>query len=167
VRQIKISLLAVVSIGFFSLIGCSKSNKNSTPAASGSDSVFTSRWITLAMTFNPIDSNFEDTLVAHAITAAIIDDGVVLGYGAYLNSNNDTVVEQAIEFDMFQTFLVNTVILQAGFNNSGLWYRYVTIPGHVLATKGLTPMEVRAMNYAEITKLFAPAATKSESPGIN
>lgn len=119
------------------------------------------------MALNPTDSNYEETLPAPAITSSILQNGVILGYGAYLNQNNDTVEEAAIEFDMYQTFKVDSILLQAGFNNSGLWYRYVTIPGHVLATKGLTPAEVRSMSYAEITRMFSPAAKKSESAGLN
>lgn len=167
VRNVKISLLAAIAIGFFSLTGCSKSNKNNNPPASGSDSVFTSPWITLSTPLNPVDSNFEQKIVAPKITASILNTGVVLGYGAFLNQNNDTVVEQAIEFDMFQTFLVDTVFLQSGFDNSGLWYRYVIIPGHVLTTKGLTPMEVRSMSYAEVSRMLTPSAKKSEAPTVN
>ena len=166
-RHVKISLLAAASIGFFSLIGCSKSNNNNNNSASRSDSVFTSPWITLQMIFNPIDSNFEQKIAAPAITASALNKDVLLGYGAYLNANNDTVVEQALEFDMFQTFLVDTVFLQSGFDNSQLWYRYVIIPGQVMTTKGLTPAEVRSMSYAEISKLLTPEAKKSQSPTVN
>jgi len=119
------------------------------------------------MTLNPTDSNYEQTISAPAITSAILNDGVVLGYGAYLNQSNDTVVEQALEFDMFQTFSVGNILLQSGFDNSGLWYRYVIIPGHVLTTRGITPVEARSMNYAEIMKTFPPGARKSETPSIN
>ncbi|HXD79517.1 MAG TPA: hypothetical protein VN616_16990 [Puia sp.] len=164
-RNVKISLLAAAAIGFFSLIGCSKSNNNN--KTSNSDSVFTSSWTTLNMTLNPTDSNYEQTISAPAITSAILNDGVVLGYGAYLNQSNDTVVEQALEFDMFQTFSVGNILLQSGFDNSGLWYRYVIIPGHVLTTRGITPVEARSMNYAEIMKTFPPGARKSETPSIN
>lgn len=118
------------------------------------------------MTFNSTDSDYEQTIAAPAITSAILQNGVILGYGAYLDQNNDTVEESAIEFDMYQTFSVGNILLQAGFDNSNLWYRYVTIPGHVLATKGLTPLEVRSMSYAQVTKLLAPDAKKSDSPGL-
>jgi hypothetical protein len=91
---------------------------------------------------------------------------VVLGYGAYLNSANDTVVENALEFDMYQTFSVGNILLQAGFDNSGLWYRYVVVPGHVLTTKGLTPMQARSLTYAEITRIISPAAKQGNSPTI-
>lgn len=162
-RKVKIFFLTAAVIGFFSLIGCSKSNNNSSPST---DSVYTSSWTTLAMSFNSTDSDYEQNISAPAITSAILDDGVVLGYGAYLNNNNDTVVEQALEFDMYQTFSVGNIFLQAGFDNSGLWYRYVIIPGSVLTTNNLTPLEAKSLSYAEVTKLLSPAARKSNSPAI-
>ena len=91
------------------------------------------------MAFNPADSFYEQQISAPAITSAILQDGVVLGYGAYLDNNNDTLVANALEF-MLESFTVGNILLQ-GADNSGLWYRYVTIPGHVLTTKGLTPMQ--------------------------
>ena len=162
-RKVKIFFLAATVIGFFSLIGCSKSNNNTPPA---DDSVYTSSWITLAMNYNSADSDYEQTISAPAVTSAILNTGVVLGYGAYLNNNNDTVVESAIEFDMYQTFSVGSIFLQAGFNNTDLWYRYVIIPGQVLTTKGLTPMQARTLNYAEVTKLISTPAKQAASPSI-
>jgi hypothetical protein len=163
VRKVKIFFLTAAVIGFFSLIGCSKSNNS---PASTSDSVYTSPWTTLTMTYSTTDSDYEENISAPAITAAILDDCVILGYGAYLNNNNDTVVEQAIEFDMYQTFSVGNILLQAGFDNSDLWYRYVIIPGNVLTTNNLTPLEAKSLSYAEITRLLSPAAKQSSSPTI-
>ena len=162
-RKVKIFFLAATVIGFFSLIGCSKSNNNN---ASHSDSVYTSSWITLSMSLNTTDSDYEQTISAPAVTSAILNTGVVLGYGAYLNNNNDTVVESAIEFDMYQTFSVGQILLQAGFDNTDLWYRYVVIPGQVLTTKGLTPLEAKSLSYAEVTKLISPPAKQAASPAI-
>lgn len=164
-KKVKILFLACLAIGFYFLTGCSKSNNTNTTTKTP-DSVYTSAWITLAMDSVAASQDWEQKIVAPAITSAVLQHGVLLGYGAFLNNNNDTVVNQALEFNMFQTFLVDTVWLQSGFNNSGLWYRYVVIPGHVLTTMGLTPMQARSLTYAELTKLIAPAAKKSESPTI-
>ena len=161
-RKVTIFFLTATIIGLFSLISCSKSNNNTVTTP---DSVFTSPWITLVMDSNSNTfQDWEELITAPAITSAILDDGVVLGYGAYLDANNDTVVSAAIEYDIFQTFYVGNISLDAGANDNGLWYRYVTIPGHVLATKGLTPVQARSLNYAEITKLFPPAAKNASSP---
>jgi hypothetical protein len=163
VRKVSIFFLTATVIGLFSLISCSKSNNTTTTTP---DSVFTSPWITLAFDTVPADGDWEETISAPAITSAILDNGVVLGYGAYLDVNNDTVVSQPIEFDIFQTFYAGNIFLQSGPDNSGLWYRYVTVPGHVLTTKGLTPIQAKSLSYAEITKLFPPAAKSSSSPTI-
>ena len=162
-RKVTIFFLTATIIGIFSLISCSKTNNNTVTTP---DSVYTSAWITLAMDTVPTDQDWEEIVSAPAITSAILDNGVVLGYGAYLDANNDTVVSQAIEFDMFQTFYIGNILLQSGGDNSGLWYRYVTIPGHVLTTKGLTPIQVKSLTYAEVTKLFPPAAKQTASPTI-
>ena len=130
-RKVTIFFLTATVIGLFSLISCSKSNNNTVTTP---DSVFTSPWITLAMDSVAANQDWEETITAPAITSAILDDGVVLGYGAYLDLNNDTVVSAAIEYDIFQTFYVGNIILDAGANDNGLWYRYVTdsrpCPGH-------------------------------------
>jgi hypothetical protein len=137
VRKVTIFFLTATIIGLFSLISCSKSNNNTVTTP---DSVFTSPWITLVMDSNSnTNQDWEEALTAPAITSAILDDGVVLGYG---------------------------VILDAVANDNGLWYRYVTVPGHVLATKGLTPVQAKSLSYAEITKLFPPAAKNASSPTI-
>jgi hypothetical protein len=163
VRNLKNIFLAATAIGFISLIGCTKNN---TTTIKSPDSVYTSNWTTLNMTANFTDSDYEQTISAPAITSAILNDGVILGYGAYLNNNNDTVVENAVEFDMFQTYSVGSILLQAGADNSGLWYRYVIVPGQVLAQKNLTKLEAKSLSYAEITKVLAPAAKQSTTPTV-
>ncbi|HET6254426.1 MAG TPA: hypothetical protein VFE32_10145 [Puia sp.] len=163
-RKVQIFFLAATVIGFFSLIGCTKNNNTVTKTP---DSVYTSKWITLSMLPNYVDSDYEQKIVAPAITSAILNDGVIMGFGAYIDpTTQDTVEEAAIEFNMYQTFKVDTVLLQAGYDNSGLWYRYVVIPGSVLTTKGLTPAQAKSLNYAEVMKLVGSAAKKSESPTV-
>ncbi len=162
-KKVSIFFLTATIIGLFSLISCSKSSNKTVTTP---DSVFTSPWITLALDSSAADQDWEETITAPAVTSAILDDGVVLGYGAYLDLNNDTVVSAAIEFDIFQTFYVGNVFLQAGADDSGLWYRYVTIPGHVLTTKGLTPIQAKSLSYAEITKLFSPAVKSAGAPTV-
>ncbi|HTR30172.1 MAG TPA: hypothetical protein VMH27_12935 [Puia sp.] len=162
-RKVTIFFLTATAIGFFSLTSCTKNN---TTTINHPDSVYTSAWVTLSMQLNNVDSDYEENISAPAITSAILDKGVILGYGAYLNASNDTVVENALEFDMFQTVSVGNILLQAGFDNSGLWYRYVIVPGSVLTTKGLTPLQAKSLSYAEATKLFGSAANKVGSPTI-
>jgi hypothetical protein len=158
VRKFKIFFLAAIVIGVFSMIGCTK---KTTTTVYTQDSVYSSSWITLAMTFSGTDSDYEQTISAPAVTSSILSTGVVLGYGAYVNNNNDTVEEAALEFDMYQTFSVGSIFLQAGFDNSGLFYRYVVVPGNVLAATKLTPAELKSMNYTEVTKLLSTTAKQA------
>ena len=163
-RKVKIFFLACAAVGFFSLIGCTKNN---TTTVNHPDSVYTSNWVTLTFTPNYTDSLYEDSIMTSNITSAILQNGVVLGYGAYLDPNTqDTVESAALEFGIYQTFSVGKILLQSVYDNSGLWYRYVIIPGHVLTTKGLTPQQARSLSYAEATKL-ASAAKESTSATIH
>ena len=165
-RKVKVLFLASAIIGLFSLMGCTKNN-NTTTTVNHPDSVYTSSWVTLAFTANYTDSLYEEKLAAPGITSAIIQSGVVLGYGAYLDpTTQDTVVSAALEFGIYQTFSVDTVFLQSVYNNSGLWYRYVAIPGHVLSTRGMTPIQARSLSYAEATKLFGSPAKKATAPTV-
>ena len=162
-RKVTIFFLTATAIGIFSLTSCTKNN---TTTVKTPDSVYSSNWVTLSMLPNLVDSDFEQNISAPAITSAILDHGVILGYGAFLNASQDTVVENALEFDMFQTVSVGNILLQSGFNNTGLWYRYVIVPGNVLTTKGLTPLQAKSLSYAEVTKLIASTAGKAKSPTI-
>jgi len=158
VRKFKIFFLAAIVIGTFSMIGCTK---KTTTTVYTQDSVYTSNWITLAMdSSSTTNGAWEQTVTAPAVTSSILDNGVVLGYGAYINGT-DTVVEQALEFDMYQTFSVGSIFLQAGEDNSGLFYRYVIVPGSVLAGTKMTPQELKAMNYTEVTKLLSTTAKQA------
>jgi hypothetical protein len=173
VRKVTIFFLTASIIGFFSLIGCSKSNNNS---SSGKDSIYYSPWMTITM--SPTDAGdtiYEENISAPAVTAKVVSDGAVVGYlgePAY-PSTGDTTVESAIDFGLYTSFMAGAVDLTSfGYlndfstNNSGLLYRYVVIPGNVLTTQGLTPKEARSLTYAEITKLFPPAAKRTATPAI-
>ncbi len=164
-RKVKIFFLASAVIGFFSLIGCTKNNNTT---VNHPDSVYTSSWVTLAFTPNYTDSLYEQTLTASAITSDIIQNGVVLGYGSYIDpTSQDTVISAALEFGIYQTFSVGKIFLQSVYDNSGLWYRYVIVPGHILTSKGLTPVQARALSYAEATKVFGSPAKQASAPTIH
>jgi hypothetical protein len=158
VRKFKIFFLTATIAGIISMIGCTKKTTTTTYTQ---DSVYSSNWITLAMTFNGTDSDYEQTITAPAVTSSILNTGVVLGYGAYISSSNDTVEEAALEFDMYQTFQVGSIFLQSGYDNTGLFYRYVVVPGNVLAATKLTPIELKSMSYTEVTKLLGTTAKQA------
>lgn len=164
-RKVSIFFLTATVIGFFSLTSCTKNN---TTTVNHPDSVYTSSWVTLAFTPNYTDSLYEQKISAPAITSAILQDGVVLGYGAYIDpTSQDTVESAVLEFGIYQTFSIGNILLQSVYDNSGLWYRYVIVPGHVLTTKGLTPQQARSLTYAEATKMFGSPAKQVKAPTIN
>lgn len=177
-RTVKISLLAAFVIGLFSLIGCSKSS-SSTPAST-SDSVYSSGWLTIAMTLSIDgngDSTYTETFTNSAITAAVVDYGVVLSYLGYVQTvgtGTDTSSEQALEFNTLTNYQIGSVTITSfpgdagGYGDlstasTGLLYRYVIVPGTVLATTKLTPQQLKSMNYTEVTKLLG-TVTKKATP---
>jgi len=172
VRKVTIFFLTATVIGFFSLIGCSKSNNNNN--SSGKDSIYYSPWLTITM--QPTDAGdtiYEENISAPALTSAVAADGAVVSYLGEpgFPSTGDTTNETALDFGLYTSFVPGTITLTSlgylnDFTNYGFLYRYVIIPGNVLTTKGLTPKQARSLTYAEITKLFPPPAKETASPTI-
>ena len=167
-RTVKISILAVIVIGLFSLVGCSKSNNSTTVVK---DSVYYSPWLTITMTpTNAGDTTFAENVSASTVTASIVHSGAVLTYLGEPGypAAGDTAAESAIDFGLYATLVTGSIQLTSFFNdfstnNSGLVFRYVVVPGTVLATTKLTPQQLRSMNYTEVTKLLG-TGTKEATP---
>lgn len=170
-RKLKIFLLAVTVIGFIALSGgCKKTTENITQ---GTDSVYSSGWLTIddaAVIDSYGDTTYQQTFSNSAITQAIVSDGVVLSYFGYVSSGTDTAAEAASEFDVFTLYAVGSVTIESlpsdegGFgdlNGEGLFYRYVIVPGSVLATTKITKQQAKSMSYTAITKLLSAAKTSS------
>jgi len=170
VRTVKISLLAAFVIGLFSLIGCSKSSNSTTVVK---DSVYYSPWMTIAMLPTDAgDTAYGETVSASNITAAIVSGGAVLTYLGEPGypSTGDTAAESAIDYGLYSIIVTGGIQLSSfGYgndfstNNSGFLFRYVVIPGTVLATTKLTPQQLKSMNYTEVTKLLG-TVTKQATP---
>jgi hypothetical protein len=159
VRTVKIFFLSVIVIGLFSMIGCSKSNNSTTVVK---DSVYYSPWLTITMSpTNAGDTTFTGTVSASTVTASIVHSGAVLTYLGEPGypAAGDTAAESAVDFGLYATLVTGSIQLSSFFNdfstsNSGFVFRYVVIPGTVLATTKLTPQQLKAMNYTEVTKLL-------------
>jgi hypothetical protein len=168
VRKLKIFFLAVTVIGFAALSGGCK--KTYTTVVQSKDSVFSSGWQEITTTYVSSDSAYEATITNSAITQSIVSDGVVLAYLGYVSSANDTVGELAGEDGVYTLFTVGSlqVISPYGdltYSNSGFFFRYVIVPGSVLATNNLTKQEAKSLSYTEITKL-ASGSRISSAPSI-
>lgn len=167
----KIFFLAVIAIGFISVIGCKKSNNNNT-VVSGKDSIYYSPWITLSMGFSQIDpgtgdSAFEQVIAAKTVTAAIVSHGVVLTYVVQgLTNNGDTVISNA-ESILNPFLYVGSIDLYGLADFSGALFRYVVIPGNVLTTSSLkdySVQQLKTMSYTEVTGVLKAAAAKNAAP---
>jgi hypothetical protein len=180
VRKVKFFFLASTAIGFFSIVGCSKSN-NSTPA-SNSDSVYSSGWLNISMTIQTDqygDTAYTETFTNSAITAAVVNDGIVLsylGYSTTSGSTTDTIAEQALEYNVLTNFQVGSVTIESfpiddgGYGDlgaDGLMYRYVIVPGSVLTTTGLTRQQLKSMKYTEVTSALHSASRQTPSPALS
>lgn len=154
------------------MIGCTKNNNSTTVVK---DSVYYSPWTTIAM--SPTDAGdtiFTGTISASHITASIVSSGAVLTYlGEPGNpATGDTAAESTVDFGLYTTMVTGSIQLLSfgagsdfSTSNSGFVFRYVVIPGTVLATTKLTPQQLKAMNYTEVTKLLNTAGkTGSASP---
>jgi hypothetical protein len=178
VRKLKIFFLAVTVIGFAALSGGCK--KTYTTVVQSADSVSSSGWLTLSTQPTIIDSygdtGYVQTFNNSAITSAVINDGVILSYLGYTTTGTgtttDTVAEAALEYDVYTTYQVGSVTIESpaadngglgDLTNSGLFYRYVIVPGSVLATTNLTKQQAKSMSYTQITAALAKAKQTSNA----
>jgi len=178
VRKLKIFLLAATVIGFVFLSGGCK--KTYTTVVESKDTVSTSGWLTITDSVyldNLGDTIYQETFGNNAITQAIVSDGVVLGYLGSPISAGDTSASLSAEYAVYTAFQLGAVTIDSypeDDGGSGDWttvlpngegsdyyYRYVIVPGSVLATNNLTKQQAKSMSYTAITKLLTSAKTSS------
>ena len=165
------SLLAIMSILFIGFISCSKSGSTGAtgpagPAGpAGPDSVVYSQWISLAFTYNTTDSAFEDTLAAPSITQRILDSGIILTYVNFQEQDGtyQEIAVSAFSNFIFEDYSLGLINIGSETDYSGLPYRYVTIPGSMVAVtstgaktvKGYTIEELKAMPYTKVQQVIS------------
>ena len=164
-----LSLLALAT-GFTMMVGCKKGDTGPAGAAgaAGPDSVQYSAWKTLAMSpMDAGDTSFYEDFTVSALTQKIISHGAVLGYFGYLNSSNDTIVENASEV-LSSLYVVGTIEVQSYYVDlSGYFYRYVLVPGNVAissvsgSTKTYTIDDLKKMSYLQVTQILGIPAKKT------
>jgi hypothetical protein len=127
VRKLTIfSLVVAFAIGLVSIGGC---KKNYYTTSSSADSVMYSSWITLKMTKDATDSNYQQNITAKSITQSILDKGTVLTYLQYQGQ-----VNYSSDLGVYPTFTVGNINLFTGQDASGLQFRYIVIPGKTAVT---------------------------------
>ena len=152
----------MILVGLFFVGGCSKSSNNN---SSGKDSIYYSPWQSLSM--SPTDAGdtiYAGNITAPSITAAVVSHGAVvtyLGAPGYPNTG-DTAAESAVDFGLYTTLIPGNIQLSSygldndlSTNNSGFLFRYVVIPGTVLASTSLgsfTQQQLSKMSFTELQK---------------
>lgn len=138
--------------------GCKKTTNNTTVVK---DSVYYSSWTPLVMQFDNTDSVYYQDFQNSKITSAIISRGAVLGYFGAV-SNGDTTVSNASEwsaypFGVFQQLQVGVLdissFIDLSYSGGGFLYRYVLIPGNVLANSSLKNMSKDQLNKMSFTDI--------------
>jgi hypothetical protein len=124
-----------------------------------------SDWITLNFTYNNLDSAYEDTLVAPAITSGILDSGVILSYVQFTDANKTVHIQSVSSLGsfFFEDFSPGHINLSSPFVDlTSYKYRYVIIPGTkktngatTAKVKGYTPTELKAMSYDQVQQVLA------------
>ncbi len=169
-KNLKLLFSLVLAAGCVTMIGCSKSNNNSSTPPASSDSVLYTNWTPLNMsgfTDGVGDTFFAQTIIAKSITAAVINHGLVLGYVMNIDQGNDTLIENVSDI-MTMVVYRDSIYLQSNpfqINSSandysGVPFRYVIVPGKIFTTrvagtvKTYTAAQLNTMSYAEVRNLF-------------
>jgi hypothetical protein len=163
------SLLCAATVIIIGMSSCSKGTTG--PAGptgpkgpAGPDSVVYSNWITLTFTYNANDSLYHDTLSAPTITAGILDSGVILTYIEFPDANNVAHIQpvSALNYIISEDYSVGEINILSTQDLTNLQYRYVTIPGSLLAgnsairkVNGYTTAQLKAMSYAQVQQVLA------------
>lgn len=169
-KKLKLFSLLVLVTGCVTMIGCSKGNTG--PAGPvGPDSVQYSNRAPLSMIRRidaRADTSYSQTIVARAITSAILNKGAVVGYLQGVGTAGDTIIVNAATV-MGEYFAVGRIELysgapyasnSAGVDYSRYNYRYVIVPAKIATSKAsgslqsYTPAQLKTLSYAEATKLL-------------
>lgn len=164
-------MAAATVIVLFSASSCKKTTNNTTVVK---DSIFYSSWTPLAMQFDNTDSVYYQDFSNSRITSAIISRGAVLGYFGAVGSGDTTISnasEWAAYLGVLQQLQVGVLDLSSfydlSYSNGGFLYRYVIIPGDVLANSSLKNMSKEQLNKMPFTDIQQALKNAQTSPGGN
>ncbi len=174
-RKLKFLVLTgtVSVIAIISLVGCKKTTNNTTVVK---DSIYYSSWAALSMQLN-VDANNDSIYYQDfdnsRITQSVVSSGAIIGFFGITDGSGDTtaldVAELSSYYNIEQQISVGVLDLSAltdlSYSNGGFLYRYVIIPGNVLANSslaGLTRIQLQHMSFTDVQKSVTAAAAKSE-----
>jgi hypothetical protein len=149
------------------MVSCKKTTTNNTVVQ---DSIYYSSWTALAMQFDATDSVYYQDFTNSKLTASVVSSGAVLGYFGAPDGSGDTTALNASELNVYygieQQISVGTLDLSAiddlSYTNGGFLYRYVIIPGNVLANsslKGMTKQQLQHAKFSDVQKALTAAST--------
>jgi hypothetical protein len=176
VRKLKFLMLATASVtALLFTVGCKKTTNNTTVVK---DSIYYSSWAPLVMSFDNTDSVYFQDFDNSKITASVVSSGAVLGYFGLPNGSGDTSAINAAELNVYFYIeqQISTGVLDVSaaedlsYANNGFLYRYVIIPGNVLANsslKGLTQTQLQHMKFNDVEKALTNASTQSAGNKFN
>ena len=161
-KNLKLLFVLATMAGFIGMIGmtgCSKSNNTSTNTK---DSIYYSAWITLAPTYSTTDSAYEQTITAGKLTQSVLDHGTVT---TYIKFTGSTEVFNPTDFGLLPSYNLNAIDLFAQGDYTGVFFRYVIIPGTVQTSSTINGVrsgtastfssaDIKKMTYAQLLKTF-------------
>src|ERR1700679_3751822 len=147
---------------------------NGANGTNGSDSVMYSAWMPMNMLDTiegTADTIYYQNFTANAITSAILNTGTVVTYLETVDGNGDSLIFNASTV-LTESYYVGDIFVEsfppaasnsAGFNWAGYNYRFIVVPGGIATTmfKGLTPQQIKTIDYPTFNKLEKSAVTKS------
>jgi hypothetical protein len=141
----------------------------------GTDSIIEySPWMSLTATpyvdpVNSANTDYVDTLSAPALTNAVIDQDLIIGYIQFYDANGDTTI--AIAGTILQenfgvgyielSSLAPAATATSGVNFTGYNYRYVIAPANIIVTSTTgsvvttyTKTQLKAMDYPTLSRVL-------------
>jgi hypothetical protein len=162
---LKLVLPAFILLGMFSatFTSCKKTTTNNIVSK---DSIYYSPWVQLSLTMVGVDSQgdtvYDQQLTAPSITAKSISQGAVLGFFGGVTQSGDTAMFNEAELgnNVEVTFAPGSVEIDSykidiSYDNGGYLFKYVIIPGNILAAsslKGMTQQQLNKMSFTDLQK---------------
>ena len=168
--------MGVAACILFSVVSCTKNNNTTTVEK---DSIYYSPWIKLSMTPTDAgDTAFYQVLSASHVTQNVLSTGAVLSYIGEVGVPNagDTAVVDLLAANGTQFLTVGQIEIDSYYvdlsysTNAPYLYRYVVIPGSILATTSLhnlTQQQLQKMSFTEIQKAASTPLQTSSGKTFN
>jgi hypothetical protein len=177
--KLNITLLAAMGLSISAIVGCSKTSSSKAGTPASTDSVLYSNWIPLHLVLTGVsaDSDYEQKITASALTANILNKGLVTIFANETGSGGE-YVNYISDFSIYPTFAPGFILLDAygtygyeiSMNRVVDSVRYIILPGMISTTSSsgslhsYTSAELLQMDYSTLTKTLNIPAHGSSIP---